>query len=475
MASSSPPSATAGTSAIAERLSNRVKWAYGAGASSNILGHWLYLTLADPVFNSYFHLTPSQIGWVKGIALAVDACAGLLFGWLSDNTRTRWGRRRPFILVGSMLSGFLLPLLFLPTREWSQDKIYWYMLFSAALYAPIIASYNSAFQALGSEMTPNTIERTQVMGVKATVEKCVGSLMMGGLWFAQRPFFDNVAQGAMAACAVAGMLMVGTGATTAVLVPERYYGAVTSKQSSVGFGEMVRRTFSCKPFLILLGVAFCFAVPTAATTTLGYYAGTYYALEGDLNAWGEISFFGGIAYAVFGVAGIYPASKLAEAAGKRVALMAVIAVGLVVFGLSWVMYVPGKPWLMVVHTGLNGLCATGLWVLLPSMTIDTIDYDEEHSGQRREGGFSSSFAWTMKAGMVSAQMIAGSAIDAFTDFDPTLGAKQSADTMMVLRLLFAGIPVVACVLALAILSRFPLTTERMIEIRAVLEARRGKV
>ncbi|HTV21447.1 MAG TPA: hypothetical protein VMG12_22320, partial [Polyangiaceae bacterium] len=43
------------------RLSARVKWAFATGGAADILGHWLYFNLADPVYSSYFHLSPTQI------------------------------------------------------------------------------------------------------------------------------------------------------------------------------------------------------------------------------------------------------------------------------------------------------------------------------------------------------------------------------------------------------------------------------
>lgn len=466
---------------VEERLPAKVKWAYGLGGTTDIFGHWLFLTLADPVFNVYFGLTPTEIGNVKGVTLAVDAFAGLLFGWLSDNTRSRWGRRRPYILVGSILAGVGLPFLFLPSQSWGHDKIYMYLLFSSVLYAPIIAAYNSPYQSLGSELTPDYYERTSVMGFKAVVQKSSGILMGGALWFANLAWFTDettgkvdVALGAMWACAIAGAIMVVAGIANFTVVPERYYGKARS-QGRVGVMEMITKTFGCVPFLLLLGVAFCYAIPTAAIQTLGFYAGNFYVLGDDLATWGELGFWGGLSYSLFGIAAIYPAQLLVRRYGKRVALGAILVMGIITFALSLVLYTPAFPYLTVLHNGLNGLCATGLWVVLPSMTVDVIDYDEMHSGKRREGAFNSMFSWTMKAGMVTASVFAGRALDAFTGFDAKLGGAQTPETMLWIRLLFAFVPIVACVVALVLLSRFSLTTERMASIRRELESRRGTV
>ena len=155
---------------------------------------------------------------VKAATLIADAFAGVLFGWLSDITRSRWGRRRPYILVGSLLSGLALPLLFLPSRSWDKEQIFSYMLLSAVLYSPLIASYNSAYQALGAELTPDYHERANVMGYKAIVQKTVGILIGGAVWLSGLPLFRDPAtgeidsgKGAMAACLVSGLLMIASG------------------------------------------------------------------------------------------------------------------------------------------------------------------------------------------------------------------------------------------------------------------------
>jgi len=469
------------------RLPARVKWAFATGGAADILGHWLYFNLADPVYSSYFHLSPTQIGNVKAATLIADAFAGVLFGWLSDNTRSRWGRRRPYILVGSLLSGLSLPLLFLPSRSWGTDQIFAYMLLSAVLYSPLIAAYNSAYQALGAELTPDYHERANVMGYKAIVQKTVGILIGAAVWLSGLPLFRDPAtgvidsgKGAMAACAVAGLLMVASGVINVLYVPERYY-ATAVRHERVGFGEMLRSTLSCRPFLVLLGVGFTYAIPTFAIDPLGYYAGYYYVLrdyhetQSAYAMWGVLKLWGGVLYTLFGIAAVYPAQRFIRRWGKRAALSLILAFGIVNFALSWLMYTPEAPWLVVLHTGLSGFCATGLWVVLPSMTADSLDYEEQRSGARREGAFSSSFFWATKAGMGIASIMAGQALTLWTGFRAELGGQQSEGTYFMIRALFAGIPIVACLVALALLRLYPLSAGRMRDIRAELEARRGTV
>jgi GPH family glycoside/pentoside/hexuronide:cation symporter len=137
-----------------DKLPFKAKFSYAMGGTTDIFGHWLYNGLANPVFVTFFGLTPTLVRGAVGATRLVDAFTDPLFGWISDNTRSHWGRSRPFILVGSILAGLTLPCLFMVPKSLSQHQIFWFMLISAALYAPIISAYNMPYQSLGAELTP---------------------------------------------------------------------------------------------------------------------------------------------------------------------------------------------------------------------------------------------------------------------------------------------------------------------------------
>jgi GPH family glycoside/pentoside/hexuronide:cation symporter len=470
---------------VAEPISDKVplpaKAAYALGGTTDIFGHWLYNGLANPVFNVFLGLSPTQVSMSLGISRAIDAFTDPLFGWISDNTRSRWGRRRPYILFGSLIAGIGLPCLFLAQPGWSNAQIFAFMLISAGLYAPLISAYNMPYQSLGAELTPDYNERTSVLSWKAVIQKLSGMLLGAGVWFITLPYWNdpvthqpNLARGAVWFAAICGFLMMVSGIANFVFVKERYY-AKASSQGKVGAWNMVRSTLSCKPYLVLLGTAAVYAIPTGLIGSLGFYIGTYYVFHGDMALQGSFGFWGQVAYAVCGIAGVPAASYLAKRLGKPKALTYTLAAGLVAFGSSWWLYDPAHPWLSVVQTGLNGFSATGLWVVLPSMCVDVVDYDELTSHQRREGAYSSMFSWVLKCGMSVSMMIVGPLLDEVSGFDAKLGGNQTEETILWIRGLFTGIPVVALLIALLLIQFYPLTRERMHEIRTQLEARRGTV
>jgi glycoside/pentoside/hexuronide:cation symporter, GPH family len=463
-----------------DKLPTGTKIAYATGGSIDIFGHWLYNNIVDPVYNVYLGLSPTQVSIVRAVTLLVDACSGLFFGWASDNTRSRWGRRRPYVLLGSIAAGLGLPCLFMARPTWDADYIFLYMIVSAVLYAPIIASYNTPYQSLGAELTPDYNERTSAMSYKGVVQKAAGAAIGWGLWFINRPFFTDpstgkvdVARGAVWAAAICGAWMMLAGVVNFLFVKERYYAKVATQQRS-GFFKMFGDAFQCKPYLVLLGTAFAYAIPTGLVNTLGFYALNYHVFKGDMAASGMIGGWSSTAYLVCGIAGIVVANRVSRVIGKHKTLVGALSVGLLAFGSSWWLYTPAYPELSILCNGLNGFSATGLWVVLPAMTADVIDFDELNSNKRREGAYTATFSWVMKVGMMFSMLIGGPLLQA-TGFDAKLGGVQSAETVLGIRLLFAGIPVTALVVALVLIQFYPLTTERMREIRGQLELRRGAV
>ena len=474
------PDAAAAPVVKEEHLPPSTKIAYAMGGTTDIFGHWLYNGMVDAVFNVFLGVSPTRVSFVRAAMLAADACSGLLFGWLSDNTRTRWGRRRPWILFGSLASGIGLPLLFLARSSWSADQIFWYMMLSAIIYSPIIASYNTPYQSLGAELTPDVNERTTVMAYRGFTQKAAGAALQGGIWFATLPMWTDaatgkpdVARGAMWWAAIAGVWMIGSGIANFVFVKERYYEKVQAQGKS-DFGKMFADAARNKPFLVLLATRLVYAIPTGLVGTLGFYALTYYVYAGDMTAASGVHFWGGVSYMLAGFVGIFAARKFALVLGKKNTLYGTLVTGLVAFGSSWWFYTPDSPWLSLIATGLNGFSATGLWVVLPSMEADVIDYDELQSGQRRESAYTATASWFMKVGMVLSMLIGGPLLEA-TGFDATHGGNQTPDAIVGIRGLFVAIPVIALLIALVLVKLYPLTADRMQEIRRELEKRRGTV
>lgn len=458
------------------------KVAYGLGTTNDMWGNWLYPGLVWPVFNIFLFVSPALVSTALMINRLIDAVSDPVFGWLSDNTRTRWGRRRPYILVGSILSGLCLPLLFWVGPGWSQNAYFWFMIISSGIYITIVSSFNMPYQSLGAELTPDYNERTSVFSFKSGIQKLPEVAMFFAAAFTTLSIFNdpatgkpNILRGAQVYCSILGVLMIGVGVLVAVVVKERYYHKVIQqKQPKIKIAETIYKTLRCRPFRAQLLMALAYGMGTSMVGTLGYYATVYYVCRGDVSLGSKWNFGMGLSNMALGFLGIPVFAFIARRLGKRLAMMWVQVSAMLVFIGTWWFYDPEHPLLQLFASGLIAFTGAGFWMLYGSIGADIIDYDELETGKRREGAFAACGSWIMKVGLALGIGVSGFVLSA-TGFDASRTGPQTEHTLTMIRLFLAIIPVIGLLLALLALSLFGLTPEKMSEIRNELEARRGRV
>ena len=456
------------------------KIGYGLGSFLDMWGHWLYQSLAFHVFNVFLGVAPGLISTALGIKIFVDAVSDALFGWLSDNARTRWGRRRPFILVGGVLAGIGLPLMFAVGRGWTDTEYFIFMLVSTSLYVPAMSCFVMPWNSLGAEMTPDYHERTRVMSVKNAIQKIPELAMFVAAQFTTLAFFydasgkPDILLGAQVYTSILGGIMIVVSVAIFMLTRERYYERVVARSTQrVPFKDTLYRTLKNRPFRQMLGTMLAYNMATAMVGLLGYYATVYYVCGGNIieaTKWNSLM---GVAGMGCGLVGIVFAGWVAKAYGKRNALMTVLVLGIFAFIGDWFFYNPSLPWLQLFASGGVAFIGAGFWTIYGSAMADVVDHDELGSHQRREGSFAACGSWISKVGLALGNMTSGWVLQ-FTGFDSKLPV-QGEDAIFLIRIFLSGIPICGLLVALYIVSRYFLTEQRMHEIRVELEARRGAV
>ncbi len=518
------------TVSSADRVPVRQKIAYGLGTANDMWGNWLYPTMVWPVFNMFLHVSPVLVSTALMINRLIDAASDPFFGWLSDNTRTRWGRRRPFILIGSILAGIFLPILFMVSPLWSEHALFWFMLVSSAFYITIVSSFNMPYQSLGNELTPDYTERTSVFAYKGSIQKisevagfsfamfATSTVWIGatfsdvptrlkqlaallGRWSgdaltalfsgnleqlvsaAKNPFYwntgiegqPNVLLGAQVFTIGIGFTMILLGILIFFNVKERYYKKVLeSNQQKIGITETIYKTLACRPFRSQLAMSLSYGLSTSMLGSLGYYMTVYYVCHGNITVGSAWNFGMGLMGMICGLIGVPTYAAIARSLGKVRAMMAVQFSAVGVFVASWWLYNPSIPWLQILASGGIAFTQGGFWSIYGAIGADVIDFDELETGKRREGAFSATGTYIMKVGLALGIFLSG-VILTWTGFDASLGADQNPQALVNIRLSFALIPIAGLILAFVALLKFPLTREKMADIRTQLEARRGLV
>ncbi len=461
------------------------KLAYGLGGPVDILAIWVLVSIAYPVFNMELQMSPTQVAIILMALRLWDGIADPVMGWISDNARTRWGRRRPFIFVGAILSALTYPLIWWFPMDLSHGQVMAWVIGFGFLFYTCFTVWAVPFQSLLMEMTPDYNERTRVTSWRGMFQSLAGLFNGFCWWFSLSPVFSMANEaGEMIPSTINGMRYISIGIAVvifilgilpALFVKERYYSSdLVKSQKPVSLIKGLRETLSCKPFLILCLFTVFFLFGQSIYDNYGRYVGTYYVLGGDWGKSALISGWGTAVYAAFNLLMIPCFVYISERIGKNKCLTIASFFFLLSTVSTWYTFRPDMPYLMLVNGALVGIAYAGLWTMLPTMQIDVVDYDELNTGARREGSFASVYSWVLKLSFCTGYLLSGPFLE-MTGFDAALGGEQSVDTLTRLRVGYLIIPVVAILLALFVLKFFSLNPAKAKEIRATLEARRGVI
>jgi glycoside/pentoside/hexuronide:cation symporter, GPH family len=204
--------------------------------------------------------------------------------------------------------------------------------------------------------------------------------------------------------------------------------------------------------------------------TLSPYITIYYVLGGDTKAASMYVGWGGTSWVLSSILFIGPVTWASTHFGKKRTFLVFLGINLIGHLSKIWCYNPDAPWMVVIPPILIAAGFVALFTLGASMIADICDLDELHTGSRREGSYQAVFGWILKTGM-SAALLVGGLLLMMTGFDQELGGMQTSGTIMRMRILEAGLPLCAVAAAIWVAARYPLSEQRVHEIREKLNAK----
>jgi GPH family glycoside/pentoside/hexuronide:cation symporter len=465
-----------------DRIPFAKKVIYGMGAFVNN-------TLADAigrmmiVLNLGLGMNPALVGLLGALPRLTDALTDPLMGYISDNTRSKWGRRRPYIFVGAIAVAIVFTLLWQLPPGKSEGWYFWYFLAGSLIFFLAYTVYATPWVALGYELTPDYHERTRLMGVQNFFGNIAYMISPYFLAIMYLPVFGDVVTGAGYLAMVIAVVVISLGLLPAIFLRERFKDVAAEeggpKAGGVGrvimdFFRAFGKTLSFKPFLKLCVATFLVFNGFILIAAFQSYVIIYYVFEGDQAAGSVFVGHSGLVQAFSALAVIGIVTLLATKIGKRRAFYVSTGVSMIGYILKWFCYTPDNPWLVLIPAPLMAFGLAGLFTLMPSMVADVVDADELNTHERREGMYGSIFWWVVKLGQ-SAAILGGGLLLVWTGFDVELGGDQTAEAIRLMRLSDAFVPAIASGIAIWAIASYPITEEKAHEVRMQLEARRGSV
>jgi GPH family glycoside/pentoside/hexuronide:cation symporter len=426
---------------VAAHLPLRTKISYGISTFGSGLFDFSLTLYLFYFYTDVVHVAPATVGTFLLIAIIVNAMTDIPMGWLSDHTRTRWGRRRPYILFGAVPCGLSFFLLFDPPANHPALHL---LLMATAVYCSLTV-YLVPYNGLGAEITLDHHERTSLMAYRQVCYILgliggVGTKWLTGLFGSERTGFAF----AGAACAV---VMVITMLITFVGTRERpEFSEPRPNAPRLRFGQVLRN----RPFLIMLITYIIYNVSILIPVAVGVQV-TKHWLHAE-----EYFPFAVLAFLVCGVSAVPMWTLISRRFDKRAALISAFLTA-AAFTLPMALLSPDRAWLLFVLMGGMGLGFGGFMTLPLSIVGDTIDYDEYHTGHRRESLYWGIAEFCRKVSQGGAYGLIGATLQ-YLGYEGQ-AAEQTDAALWGLKILFVGVPVVLFTLAAAIFRAYPLTKQ----------------
>jgi GPH family glycoside/pentoside/hexuronide:cation symporter len=468
------------TPAPGQRIPFGQKVAFGLGMLANqmfpaALGIFMVVLVQDMGFPT----------WMWGVLFflprAYDAVLDPIMGFISDNTRSRWGRRRPYVLAGAVLMGVSFIAMWQLHRSDGLSHNFWYFLIWSLVFFTGLTVFSIPYVAIGYEMSDDFHERTSIMAVAQWIGQWAWVIapwfwvvMYDPTWFSSA---DSAARTLAVWVGVAcGLLAM----VPALFIPSQstanatHLMPLTLRNMGASVTEMLsgfRDAFGCVPFRKLCFATFLIFNAFNTVAAFSFFIVVYHLFQGSTAAAGIWpTLFGSIGALVTTFAVIPTVAWLSRRVGKKQAFMLSQGVSIVGYVLLWFLMVPGKPWLFMLALPFFSFGIGGLFTLMMSMTADVCDLDELATGKRREGIFGAIYWWMVKLGFAIAGLLSG-AIMALVAFTPG-AAVQPAGAVDGLRLAYSGVPIAGTLLALWIMRNYDLDEQRAAETQAALARRK---
>jgi GPH family glycoside/pentoside/hexuronide:cation symporter len=448
-----------------DRVPLRKKIAYAAPAYAlAVVGIPVYVYIPK-FYTDVVGINIAILGYLLFSVRIFDAITDPVIGFLSDRTRTRFGRRRPYIAIGSFFVALTMYLLFnpplaSPTFEtvWFGVCIYTLFLFWTAVVVP--------FESLGPEVTFDYDERTSLFGLRD------GFLIAGTLAAASSPAAvqwlfglsgDDAGERAKFfwIAIIYAPLLIGTCWWCALAIRENRQNANTQ---TFGIWRGLRQVTRNRPFMILLIAYTVSAIGNNLPATLILFY-VEYVLQSKLADFFLLLYF------VTGIIFLPGWVAISRRTGKKAAWLASMFINTAAF-IGVFFLGPGDAVIYGVLVFLSGI-GFGATLAIPSaIQADVIDYDELLTGERREGQYIG--LWSISKKFAAAIGVgAGLSILGMAGYTPNV--EQSAQVQLTLRTLYALVPSICNLIAILIAMAYPISSEIHKDIRSAIRQRKAGV
>ncbi|WP_248722289.1 MFS transporter [Seonamhaeicola sp. ML3] len=458
------------------------KVAFGVGMLANqmfpaILGIFMVVLVQDLGFS----------GWMWSLIYffprIFDAITDPLMGYISDNTKSKYGRRKQYVFIGATLMGIAYVFMWQLFKENTLEYNFWYFFLWSLVFYLGLTIFSVPYVAMGYEMSDDFHERTNIMAIAQwigqwawVIAPLFWIIMYDPNWFPSA----EVAARELA-------IWVAIPCTICALIPAIFIKSESTLNKNyepinyTNIGNSLKKTyyysfveaFKLREFRKLCAATFLIFNAFNTVAALTFFVIVYKLFNGDAGASGIwVSLFGCLGALGTTFVVIPTVTWMSKKMGKKNAFLLSQGISIVGYILLWFLFVPGKPWLYIFALPFFSFGIGSLFTIMMSMTADVIDIDELNSGLRREGIFGAIYWWMVKVGFAIAGALSG-VIITLVGFNPDLATTDQETAVDGLHAFFCFFPMAGTLLAMLIMRNYDVTEEKANRIREELEQRKN--
>jgi len=445
-----------------DQLPRRIKLLYPTGDLSVSIPLAILMFFQLYFLTDVAHLRPDLAGWAVGIGKVWDAINDPLFGLISDRIRTRWGRRRVFLLFGAVPLGLTFMLMWLVPPFGPLGLTVYYAL-TFILFDTTFTLIHVAYNALTPELTSDYDERSSLNGYRM-VYSIAGTL--GAIIFAT--VLGWTIADPQTLFAVVGVTL----GLVAILPPLLVYKVTWERPAEdqpppLPWRRALAATLSNRPFWMVMGL-YLLSWTTASVLAAGlvYFANYHLRVPEQANYFVLVAEGAAILFIPLWV---WVARRLDK---KRAFILGTVSWIVILLALSFLR--SDQVILAYVLAAFSGSGIATAYVIPWAMVPDVVEHDELRTGQRREGSYYAFASFFQKLATGAAVWAMGQALYRAGYVTPTPGLpvpQQSSRVIQVIRWFMGPVPAVLLILSILCAWFYPITREFHASLREQLAAR----
>ena len=431
-------------------------------------------------------------GWMWGIIYffprIFDSFTDPIMGFISDNTKSKWGRRRQYVFIGALVMGISFAIMWQLYKASGVDYNFVYFMFWSFVFYMGLTIFSVPYVAMGYEMSDDFHERTSIMAVAQWIGQWAWVIAP---WFWVIMYINGddgwfvTAEEATRTLAIwVGIILMFIAMIPALFIKSKStlnenYVDLSLSNIKGSFNEIklgFQDALIIKPFRKLCISTFLIFNAFNTVATFTFFVIVYQLFNGDAeaaNAGYWPSLFGclGALSTTFIVIPIV--TKMSRKIGKKNAFLWSQGISIIGYVLLWFLLIPGKPYMFIFALPFFSFGIGSLFTLMMSMTSDVIDLDELYTGKRREGIFGAIYWWMVKFGFAIAGALSGVILSAI-GFQEGVSSTEQEGAIIGLRAFFSGFPILGTLIAMWVMWDYDLTEEKALETSAKLAKRKEK-